>query len=116
MTTAISWLKARAAEVRSIENKALAALEDGNSQAYREAMRHKAQVLAALPVDAADCLAALPPDKRELVMKRLLRFAGGASNALSLDSVFYMSALLYPEDYREGQPNDLEAFIASIDD
>jgi hypothetical protein len=28
--------------------------------------------------------------------------------------VFYMSALLYPDDYREGEPNDLETFVDSV--
>ena len=38
-------------------------------------------------------------------------FAVRAAQAWELSSIFYMSALLYPEDYREGDLNDLELFI-----
>ena len=114
MKTALSWLKARAEEIRRIEGEALAALADGNSQSYREGMRHKAEVLAALPKDALPCLTGLASAQQDIILQGLWRFASNAGNALALDSVFYMSALLYPEDYREGQANDLEAFIASL--
>jgi hypothetical protein len=41
-------------------------------------------------------------------------FARRAAQALELSSLFYMSALLYPEDYREGDRNDLELFIERL--
>ncbi len=38
-------------------------------------------------------------------------FAMRAAQALELSSIFYMAALLYPDDYKEGDRNDLELFI-----
>jgi len=53
----------------------------------------------------------MPP---RAIREGLKRFADSADNALSLDSVFYMSALLYPEDYHEGEANDLELFAEEL--
>ena len=38
-------------------------------------------------------------------------FARRAGMALSLESIFFMGALLYPEDYQDGDRNDLERFL-----
>lgn len=51
---------------------------------------------------------------REKARLRLARFTASAENALALDSVFYMSALLFPDEYRDGEPNDLELFRDEI--
>lgn len=37
-----------------------------------------------------------------------------ASTALRIGSVFFMTALLYPEDYKPGDLNDLEAYIEEL--
>lgn len=112
--TCVLWLENRAAEVRRIEKEALDALGRDEITVYRAAMRRKAELLAALPKDALPALASLAPELRDEVRERLLRFAQSAANALSLNSVFYMSALLYPEDYRDGEPNDLEVFLQEL--
>jgi hypothetical protein len=41
-------------------------------------------------------------------------FSKNAQTALRLDSVFYMSALLYPGDHQKGEPDNLEKLIASL--
>ncbi len=108
------WLAERAAHIRRMEQEALRRLEQGDEAAYRRLMRQKAELLAALPKDALPLLREMEPGARSAALDRLMAFARGAANALSLNSVFYMSALLYPEAHREGEPNDLEAFIASL--
>ena len=105
-----------ARSIRSIEEDALKALhEQGNQEAYREGMREKANVLRDLPRAMASFLERMDESAREAVEDRLDRFAQGAATALRLGSVFYMSALLYPEDHKEGEPNDLERFIAELE-
>jgi len=109
-----SWLEERAHDVRRIEGQALRDLAQQNTQGYRDGMRRKAELLAALPKASIPIISGLPEDLVQAIQEGLWRFARSAGNALSLNSVFYMSALLYPEDYREGEPNDLEAFLEAL--
>lgn len=109
------WLEDMCTAVRDIEREAADALHDKEDEtAYREAMRRKALLLASLPDRGRDAVSLLPPQDRTPVEERLHRFAASAANALSIGSVFYMSALLYPEDHAPGKPNDLERFAASF--
>jgi len=103
-----------AREVRRIEEQALRDLGQHNIESYRDGMRSKAELLAGLPAAFAPLLRTLPEDAAQAVRDGLRSFAHSAGNALSLNSVFYMSALLYPEDYREGEPNDLEVFAEEL--
>jgi hypothetical protein len=120
MTTAASlneffaWLEDRARDVRRIEQQALNELERKNTQGYRDEMRRKAELLAGLPKASIPLADGLPEDAGRAIQEGLWRFARNAGNALSLGSVFYMSALLYPEDYREGEANDLEVFLEEL--
>jgi hypothetical protein len=106
------WLEGRIIEVRRIEEDALLKLAAGDSAGYGAAMRDKAELLAALPKEAP--LASLPPEIRENARSRIWDFARNAATALSLNSVFYMSALLYPDDHRKGEPNNLERFLEEL--
>lgn len=109
------WLEEMATAVRTIEREATQALhKDENQDAYRDLMRRKAQLLASLPDRARHLLPRFEEHERDAIADRLARFAASASNALRIDSVFYMSALLYPEDHTPGQPNDLETFAAGV--
>ena len=110
-----AWLRERADAVRECEQKASVALHDeGNEPAYRDLMRQKARLLAAIADDAAPLVNALPGKEREAPLGSLEAFSQNARTALRLDSVFYMSALLYPDDHQEGDPNNLEKLIASL--
>jgi hypothetical protein len=109
-----SWLEESAREVRRIEGHALHALEHKNIQGYRDGMRRKAELLTSLPKASIPLASGLSDNAAQAIQKGLWRFARNAGNALSLNSVFYMSALLYPEEYREGEPNDLEIFLETL--
>ncbi|MDR2695593.1 MAG: hypothetical protein LBC79_04350 [Deltaproteobacteria bacterium] len=109
-----AWLEERAQDVRRIERQALRDLEQQNVQGYRDGMRRKSELLASLPRASIPLMGGLPEDAAQAVGEGLWRFARNAGNALSLDSVFYMSALLYPAEYREGEPNDLEVFLEEL--
>lgn len=102
-----------AQQVASLEKEAREILQTKYSEEkYRSVMRQKATLLASLYKKTTPLVAELPPTaQKNIIEERLKRFSNSASNALDLNSVFYMSALLFPEDHKEGTPNDLELFI-----
>ena len=109
------WLAERAAHVRSLEAEAAHALYEKNDRdRYFLLMRNKALFLQALPDEAEERLATLPEDAAHEAAKRLNRFAAGAEQALELDSPFYMSALLYPDEHKQGEPNNLDILAAKF--
>lgn len=114
IAAAIGWLKARHAAIMADEAEALARLKAGDTQGYNEKMRAKAEAVASLAKDAAPVLAPLPDALREPVLRGLLRFSQSAAMGLKLGSVFYMSALLYPDDHKPGEPDNLALFIGEI--
>lgn len=114
MEKLIPALKEMAQTIRNIEASADRALKKGDKEEYTEKMRQKARLLQYLPNTLAPVTETLPETVREPVEDRLERFSVAAADSLRLDSVFYMYALLYPEDYTEGEPNDLERFILEL--
>ncbi len=105
-----------AAQIRRIEAEAQRLLLLKNDpRGYKAAMREKCFLLEELPGLAAPELTDVDPGLRGRIGAALAEFARKAGQALSLESVFYMYALLYPEDYQDGQPNDLERFIAEME-
>lgn len=115
LTALLEWLDAKALAVRILEEKAEAALHDHNDQArYRQLMLEKATILSNLADEGTPLVALLPESHRGTISERLARFSQSATMAKRVGSVFYMSALLYPEDHRKGDPNDLEAFIGTL--
>jgi len=48
------------------------------------------------------------------ISTRLEQFSMSAGAALRIGSVFFMTALLYPEDHKPGEPNDLETYISEL--
>ncbi|MBD5626508.1 MAG: hypothetical protein HDQ90_03270 [Desulfovibrio sp.] len=110
----IDWLKARHAAIMADEAEALARLKAGDTKGYNEKMRAKAEAVAALAKDAAPVLAGLPDAVREPILRGLMRFSQSAAMGLKLGSVFYMSALLYPDDHKPGDPDNLALFIEEL--
>ncbi len=111
----VAFLEDKAKRVRRLEAEADKALQgDGGQGAYGAKMRDKAMLLAALPNDVAPLLKALDPDDAEDIRQRLNAFAASASRSLEIGSVFYMYALLYPEDHKPGELNDLERFTEEL--
>lgn len=100
-------------QVTILEKDAREILQKNYSEeSYRAIMRQKATLLASLHKLAAPAIAELPQtEQTKAIDEGLMRFSQSASSALNLNSVFYMSALLFPEDHKEGTPNDLEQFI-----
>lgn len=109
------WLGERRAAIMAVEREALQRLETGDIPGHNEKMREKAELLAALSEGAKPLLAPLPGEPRFNLALALERFSGSARTALKLDSVFYMSALLYPDDHKKGEPDNLLLFIERVE-
>lgn len=109
------WLEKEAADIRTVESEAYAALHERNDDStYRDLMRSKAMKLASLAELSCDIIdVAERPDLRP-AMDRINRFSQSAAQSLEVGSVFFMSALLYPEGHKEGEANDLENFIVDL--
>ena len=75
----------------------------------------KAELLANMAEDAAPLLEAMNPERRPMVEHRLDMFSQSARRSLDIGSVFYMSALLYPDDHKPGEPNTLETSLAELE-
>ncbi|WP_428561567.1 MAG: hypothetical protein ACP59X_19220 [Solidesulfovibrio sp. DCME] len=114
--TALELAGQAARDVRRLEAEAARALhEDGDTAAHRARLTEKCLVLEALPEDAGPVLAASSADGAAAFAAGLEDFARRAAMALSLESIFFMGALLYPEDYKDGEPNDLERFMGRFE-
>lgn len=108
----IQELKQCCLDIGKLENQASGALAEGYElDAYKDLMQQKANLLYKLPDNVQSMVDGLDNHTRKYVIDKLGGFSHGAGKALSLDSVFYMSALLYPENYVDGDKNDLENFI-----
>ena len=115
IATLVSWLTGVHRDLKKTERDALAALyEDKDEAAYRRLMRERAERLADLDGEGKGLLKGVPEPLYTDVSRALSRFSQGGQRALELDSVFYMSALLYPDDYQAGQPDNLERLIKSV--
>ena len=116
MNAFLDFLRERIRLVRETEETALDHLHNrGDEAGYREHMRRKAELLAAMAADAAPRLDGVNPERRPMVEHRLDMFSQSARRSLDIGSVFYMSALLYPDDHQPGQPNTLETWLADLE-
>lgn len=109
------FLEQRARAVRSIEVEAETIIHGKGDQAgYVAKMRDKAMLLADLAGDAQGLVLALPSGLADAAAERLERFSQSAANSLKVGSPFYMSALLYPDEHKPGEPNDLERYVDEV--
>ncbi len=112
----IDYLKEAAASVRELEAEAKDALFNKDDvDIYRSRLEQKAMLIIGLESEIEDFTAGLDPTLSRRIMGGLSRFALSAERGLGLDSLFYLSALLYPEDHVEGEKNDLENLIRVLE-
>jgi len=111
VSNAVAALESAAERIRRIEAEAREALYvKDDTEAHRRKLREKTMLLMELPDLVDPYIEGMAKDVRAEIETGLNSFSRRASQALELSSIFYMSALLYPDDYREGDPNDLELF------
>ena len=110
----INLLQKKHDQAMEHENKALELLASGDKAGYESEMRLKAQALAEMAAEAEEFVEPLRPHPGNDIPKTLKGFSGSASTALHLDSPFYMSALLYNDDHKPGEPDNLILYIQSL--
>lgn len=111
----IEWLEGVNREIQTLERQAKEVLETPDyKESYRQLMLRKANLLAGLPAEYDKLIKEKPGLSNTKVAQRLEDFSGGAGMALRLDSLFYMSALLYPDEHKPDEPNNLELLISEI--
>ena len=113
-TNLLDFLENCNKEIKTLETEAINFLEQGNNQKHLERMQQKAQLLAGLSRNAKPYLQALPENVRQATKYRLDAFSESAAASLEIGSVFFMSALLYPDEHKAGEPNNLELFIEEL--
>lgn len=102
-------------QIRSLEAEAREALLDlDDIDIYKDKLQEKTLLLMELPETLDPLLEGLEWKAAEEIRTKAVNFARRAEPALSLSSTFYMSALLYPENYKQGKKNDLEKFIEHL--
>lgn len=108
------WLESQHQLIMTCESEAMAMLAKDDISGYRAKMHEKAELLASLAQNARPELTFLPASLAGHVKQRLLQFSDSAATALALDSPFYMSALLYRDDHKKGEPDNLAIFIQDL--
>jgi hypothetical protein len=109
---ALAVAQAAARRVRALEAAAMAALHGSNdAAAHRAGLTEKCVLLTSLPEEVEEYLPDAATPGSEAFLSGLDDFARRAGMALSLESIFFMGAMLYPDDYQDGDPNDLERFL-----
>ncbi|MBU1041068.1 MAG: hypothetical protein KKF77_08225 [Proteobacteria bacterium] len=113
------FLEQRAKAVRAIEAEAEAIIHgdghvQGDQAGYVAKMRQKAMLLADLAGDAQGLVLALAHPQSDAAADRLERFSQSAATSLKVGSPFFMSALLYPDEHKPGEPNDLESYVTEV--
>jgi hypothetical protein len=99
-----------------LERDARGALyEDKDTGRHRALMEQRARTLIDLERKTADLLDILPEAERRQTRAALRAFADGARTALDLGSVFYMSALLYRDNHKAGEPDKLRALVEDLE-
>lgn len=110
----IDFLEEKAALVRRLEQEGDAVLETEGQLGFQAKLEQKAEVLAELGEKAWPLTEKIEGDLGDDITQRLEQFSMSASTALRIGSVFFMTALLYPEDHEAGQSNDLENLIEEL--
>ncbi len=110
-----TFLQDRARQVRELEAEAARSSTAGATRrCYEAKMSEKAELLADLAEEAGPCWRPRTRPRPGPCAPGSGIFSANAARSLDIGSVFYMSALLYPDDHREGEPNNLERLISEV--
>lgn len=111
----ISVLTDQAEQINRLETLAETVVEDPHQfQRYRAILEEKARILSGISRLVAPIMKKVSPEQAAPITQTLNRFSQSATTSMRIGSPFYMSALLYPQDHKSGEPNDLEVFIQRL--
>lgn len=107
----IKWLQSVIDKINMLEQQGREAVAKGDQTAYIALMREKADLLASLNDKAQPYLDEIDDDDAlDYAERGFSTYSYNANKAIELDSVFYMSALLFPVDHKAGERHNLEIF------
>ncbi len=112
--TLVAFLQKYHDDVLACEARAVAAMDQGDSQTYTACMKEKAEKMAAILQEAQPYMDGLDEDSHETVYHALHRFSNSARMGLRVNSPFYWSALLWNDDYKPGDTDNLQLFINEL--
>lgn len=101
--------------IRKLEKEAHDTLYiNKDKSAYSQKLKEKANLLVELPDIIGRMADNIPTSHQSLLIDQLGGMSFSAEKSLELDSIFYMAALLYPENYQDGDKNDLENLLEQL--
>ncbi len=110
----IEYLEKTSVDVNRLEAEGEALIDTEGQRAFQIKLEEKAEILAALGENAWKLTEKVEGDIGVEIARTLEQFSMSASAALRIGSVFFMTALLYPENHKPGEPNDLETLIEKL--
>jgi len=110
----ITYLETTAAAVRRLEAEGDVILREQGQDAFKAKMTEKARLLAGLGEKGRPLVLPVGGELARSIIRRLDEFSASAGASLRIGSVFFMTALLYPEDHKPDEPNDLEVYIETL--
>jgi len=110
----IEYLEDVSTNVRRLEEEGESALQSDGQLAFQVKLEEKAELLSLLGEKAWKMTEKVEGDLGKEIAQQLEQFSMSASAALRIGSVFFMTALLYPENHEPGEPNDLETYIVEL--
>ena len=111
----ITFLRGYHDEVMACEARGLAALNKGDKETFLKEFRLKAEKMVAILTKATPYMEGLPAAEKDTVYHALRRFSNSANNGLHLGSPFYWTALLWNDDSKKGDPDNLQVFIDELE-
>ncbi|MBQ7618025.1 MAG: hypothetical protein IJS50_04045 [Desulfovibrio sp.] len=106
-----SWLQERHDLILGKEKAAYACLNQGDQEGYARELKAKGELLANLAKDAREPLQELPSAVAKALQARLKNFSATAAYGLKLNSLFFLSALLYKDEHPVGEPDNFQVLI-----
>lgn len=100
-------------QIHELETQKKQAIAAENRQAYLDCVRKKAAILSKLHENAKKQDMKAVKNTKE-ILSTLQGFSNSAKQALAVNSPWFMSELLYPDDYKENGPNNLDKLIEKL--
>ena len=111
----VIFLDEISAKINDCERNAKKFISEGNNDAYITTMHQKAEIIAELPIDIKKFDGSdIPASMRKFISEKISSFSASAKTAIKLQSNWYMSQLLFNEDYKEGDLNNFDLFVQEV--
>lgn len=107
------YLVQTAEQIHALETQKKQAIAAENRQEYLDCVREKASILAKLHENAKKQDIKAVKNAKD-ILSALQGFSNSAKQALAVNSPWFMSELLYPDDYQENGPNNLDKLIQKL--